>query len=152
MNDCHGQWWAGTRLALLCLVFFGPAMIGRSDARAQGAADTQLEIEIQRGAGLPVERYLLACNPPSGTVRDPAAACDRIADRAATTGQPSIGGSFPAGPTGQGVVMCPQIYGGPEIAFVRGRFAGAPVNARLSRENGCTMSSYDAAMKLLGVP
>ena len=48
--------------------------------------------------------------------------------------------------------MCPQIYGGPEIAFVLGRFAGAPVNARLSRENGCTMSSYDAAMKLLGVP
>src|SRR6185436_9804496 len=152
MNDCHGQWWAGTRLALLCLVLFGPAIIGRSDGRAQGAADTQLEIEVQRGAGLPVERYLLACNPPSGTVRDPAAACDRIADRAATTSQLSIGGSFPAGPIGQGVVMCPQLSGRPEIAFLRGRFAGAPVHARLSRENACTMSSYDAAMKSLGVP
>ena len=71
MNDCPGPRPTRTLLALLCLVLLGPAMIGRSDARAQGAADTQLEIEIQRGAGLPVERYLLACNPPTGTVKDP---------------------------------------------------------------------------------
>jgi hypothetical protein len=142
----------GTQFAALCLILFGRALAGQSATHAQDAADTQLEIEIQRGPGLPVERYLLGCNPPSGTVSDPAAACNRIADQVARPTKTPMGGLFPTDPGGQGIVVCPQIYGGPEIAFVRGRFVGAPVDARLTRQNGCTMSTYDAAMKLLGIP
>jgi hypothetical protein len=127
-------------------------LIGRSTVPAQDAADTQLEIEIQRGPGLPVEHHVLRCDPPSGTVSNPAAACTRIADNVAKATQPSGGGSFPTGPGSQGPIVCTQVYGGPEVAFVRGRFLGAPVDARLTRENGCTMSSYDATMKLLGIP
>ena len=137
---------------LLCLVVLGTAVIGRSTGRAQNAADTQLEIEIQRRPGLPVEHYVLGCDPPSGTVGDPAAACNRIADLGAQATRPSGETSFPPGPGSPGTIVCTQVYGGPEVAVVRGRFLGAPVDARLTRENGCTMSSYDAAMKLLGIP
>jgi hypothetical protein len=120
--------------------------------RAQDAADTHLEIEIRRGPGVPAERHALGCNPPRGTVGDPAAACNRIAGLAAKATQPSGGVSFPPGSENQGAMVCTQVYGGPEVAFVRGRFLGAPVDARLTRENGCTMSSYDATMEILGIP
>lgn len=140
------------QLGLLCLVALAAVLIGRFTVRAQDAADTHLEIEIRRGTGLPVEHYALGCNPPSGTVGDPAAACTRIADLVARATQPSGGGSFPAGPGNQGTIVCTQVYGGPEVAFIRGRFLGAPVDARLTRENGCTMSSYDATMRMLGIP
>ena len=79
--------------------------------RSQDAADTQLEIEIRRGPGLPVEHYALGCNPPSGTVGDAAAACNRIADLVAKATQPSGGASFPAGPGNQGTIVCTQVYG-----------------------------------------
>ena len=127
-------------------------MIDWPTVRAQDAADTHLEIEIRRGPGLPVELHALGCNPPSGTVGDPAAACNRIADHVAKATQPSGRVSFPPGSENQGAVVCTQVYGGPEVAFVRGRFRGAPVDARLTRENGCTMSSYDATMDMLGIP
>jgi hypothetical protein len=127
-------------------------LIGRFTVCAQDEAGTQLEIEIRRGFGSPVEHYALGCNPPTGTVGDPAAACNRIADLVAKAAQPSRGELLPAGPGNQGTIVCTQVYGGPEVAFVRGRFLGAPVDARLTRENGCTMSSYDATMKLLGIP
>lgn len=127
-------------------------MIGWSLVIAEDAADTQLEIEIRRSPGLSAEHYALTCNPPSGTVRDPAAACQRIADLVAKTPQPSRGQSFLAGLANDATVLCTQVYGGPEVALIRGRFLGAPVDARLTRENGCTMSSFDATIKLLGIP
>ncbi len=145
--------WRGAQLGLLCfVVVLGSVLIDRFTVRAQNAADTQLEIEIRRGPGRAVEHYALRCNPPTGTVGDPAAACNRISDLVVKATQPSGGASFPVGPEDQGTMVCTQVYGGPEIAFVRGRFLGAPVDARLTRENGCTMSNYDATMKLLGIP
>jgi hypothetical protein len=56
------------------------------------------------------------------------AACNRIADQVART---PGGGSFPMDSGSQGIVVCTQVYGGPEVAYVRGRFLGAPVDARL---------------------
>ena len=140
------------RQGTLWLVLLAATLIARPTVHAQDAADTDLEIEIQRGPGLPVERHVLRCTPPSGTVRDPVVACNRIADPAARTTHPPGGGSFPIDSGSGSTIVCTQVYGGPEVAFVRGRFLGAPVDARLTRENGCTMSSYDATMKLLGIP
>jgi hypothetical protein len=140
------------RLDLLCFAVLASVLIGCSTVRAQDVADTQLEIEMRRGPGLPVERYALTCNPPGGTVLDPLGACHRIADLIAKEVQPSEGEPFTAGSTSQGTVACTQIYGGPEVALIRGRFLGAPVDARLTREDGCTMSSFDATMRLLGIP
>ena len=125
------------------------------DARpttAQDAADTHLAIEVRRALGLPAEHYVLTCDPPSGTVRDPAGTCRRIADLAARQTRWFWGGSSLTRPGTDSTALCTQVYGGPEVASIRGRFLGAPVDARLTREDGCTMSSFDATMELLGIP
>ena len=119
---------------------------------AQNTADTRLEIEIRRSSSLPAEHYVLTCNPPSGTVQDPAGACQRLADVVAKTVQSRGATSFLASPGNESAGLCTQVYGGPEVALIQGRFLGAPVNARLTRENGCTMSSFDATMRLLSIP
>lgn len=44
--------------------------------------------------------------------------------------------------------VCTDIYGGAERAVVTGSLAGRRVDARFSRENGCTIARWDAAAPL----
>jgi hypothetical protein len=48
-----------------------------------------------------------------------------------------------------GTTACTQQYGGPETATVKGTLRGKPVDAKFSRENGCTIARWDAARALL---
>ncbi|MGA9762584.1 MAG: hypothetical protein WBQ14_09185 [Gaiellaceae bacterium] len=43
-------------------------------------------------------------------------------------------------PTG---TACTQIYGGPQVAHVRGRLAGRPIDADFSRNDGCQIARWD---------
>jgi hypothetical protein len=140
------------RRRVLCFVSLAAGLMSSSPAVAVDAADTQLEIEIRRSPDAAAEHYVLRCSPPGGTVRNPTAACQRIADAVATG--TTVRESGPAKPSRDGAIinLCSQIYGGPEVARIRGRWLGGPIDARLTRENGCTMSSFDATMELLGVP
>src|SRR5262249_16779234 len=141
------------RLVVLSAVMLTAAVSGSSlQVSAQDVADTRLDIEVRRSPSLPVEHYILTCDPRDGTVRDPESACQRIADLVAkATGSPTHG-MFLGGAANDGTTVCAQVYGGPEVAVIRGRFLGAPIDARLTRGNGCTMSTFDATMRLLGVP
>jgi hypothetical protein len=44
---------------------------------------------------------------------------------------------------------CPEIYGGPAEARVRGELLGERVDARLDRTNGCEMNRWDRNRALL---
>ena len=83
----------------------------------------------------------LACDPPSGTVPDGAAACATLAS--------------PAGRTALGPVpldrMCTELYGGPAEARIVGTVAGEPIDAQLSRINGCEIERWETLSALLPV-
>jgi hypothetical protein len=146
-------------LALAALLAIGvghPAL-----AQVPDPAEVSLEIEIRREPGAPIVTYGLVCNPPGGTVLDPHAACQRIAalltssssePRQRITVHPD--GSISGSGTGQAArdTVCAAIYGGPEVARIRGWWLGGPVDATLTRVDGCAISGYDATMTLLGVP
>jgi hypothetical protein len=85
-------------------------------------------------------------------VRDPAAACRRIAALArAAAAEPMPPPSTVREPWPSGS-YCPSVYGGPEVMVVRGLFAGHPVDGRYTREDGCAMPAYDLMARILGVP
>jgi len=69
---------------------------------------------------------------------DEAAACDAIA------GLPAD----PAAPTPPDTA-CTEIFGGPEVVTVHGTLEGEPVNARLTRANGCEIDRFDPFVPLL---
>jgi hypothetical protein len=73
--------------------------------------------------------------------------CDAAADSRSCT---AVGGikaeTFEPTP---GDVACTELYGGPEIATVKGTLRGKAVDASFSRENGCEISRWDAAADLL---
>jgi hypothetical protein len=49
-----------------------------------------------------------------------------------------------------GDVACPEIYGGPATARVRGELRGTPVNARFNRIDGCQIERWERNRALLG--
>ena len=48
--------------------------------------------------------------------------------------------------------VCTQVYGGPQKATVTGRIRGRPVQATITRTNGCSIAQWDALVALLGRP
>ncbi|MBY3552229.1 hypothetical protein HGI15_02235 [Modestobacter lapidis] len=103
--------------------------------------ENDLVVEIDRGAGSPVERYTLTCaGPGEGDLPDAAAACTHL-QRMSEPFAP-----LPAD------VMCSQQYGGPQTARVTGRWGGEPVDLTLSRTDGCRISQWDALGPLLPGP
>jgi hypothetical protein len=75
--------------------------------------------------------WTLRCNPPGGTLRRPAVACDRLA----------AGGRRLFAPVGSGA-LCTQIYGGPQVALVTGTIDGRRVWARFQRRDGCEIARW----------
>jgi hypothetical protein len=94
-------------------------------------ASTSLHISVSNTGDLMAKTYTLRCNPAGGTLPQPARACRRLAQLQA-----------PFAPTPKGTA-CTQIYGGPQIAFVRGRFRGRSVRAHFNRRNGCEIHRWN---------
>ncbi len=76
--------------------------------------------------------WTLRCEPPGGTLPRPGVACGRLAD----------GGARFVTPVPDGTV-CTEIYGGPQVARVKGTLAGRRVWATFTRTNGCQISRWD---------
>ena len=87
--------------------------------------ETKLEISVWRaGTDGPVRTVTVEC--PADT-----AACARLDEL-----------EDPFAPLPDGIV-CTEIYGGPQVAEVRGTFRGRPVQARFNRTNGCEIDRWD---------
>jgi len=81
----------------------------------------------------------LVCDPQSGNLPDVAAACATLAS---TDGRTALDPP----PLDQ---MCTELYGGPAEARITGTVDGEPVDAYLSRANGCETQRWQALAALL---
>jgi hypothetical protein len=107
--------------------------MGTGGTKTMNAAPrTVLEISVwAQGTDGPVRTWTLRC-PPAG--RQPAAA--RACSRLDALGEDAFK------PVPQGVA-CAQIYGGPEVAEVRGTFRGRRIQTRFSREDACRIERWN---------
>jgi Subtilisin inhibitor-like len=85
----------------------------------------------RRGTDGPVRAWTLRC-PPGGTLPNAARACSRLDALGAKAFKP-----VPHN------VACTEIYGGPQVAEVRGTFNGRSIKARFTRANGCEIDRWD---------
>ena len=96
------------------------------------AARSALEISTwRRGTDGPVRTWTLRC-PSGGTLPNAARACSRLDALGAK--------AFKAVPRNVG---CTEIYGGPQVAEVRGTLDGRRIQARFTRTNGCEIDRWD---------
>jgi hypothetical protein len=102
-------------------------------APAAGAASTtQLSITYWaggQGTGTP-PRWTLRCGPAGGSLPRPAAACAKLAAMSA-----------PFAPL-RSDQICTEIYGGPQVAIVAGRYEGRRIWVKLQRRNGCEIARF----------
>jgi hypothetical protein len=91
------------------------------------------------GEGGDARELELRCDPPAGTVPDPAGACAELG---------AMEDPFAPVP---GSTACTEIYGGPQVITVRGTWSGRPVDARFSRVDGCQIERYDRLVGALGI-
>jgi len=94
-------------------------------------ASTSLHISVSNTGDLMARTYTLRCNPVGGTLPQPASACRRLTQLRA-----------PFTPTPEGTA-CSEIYGGPRIAFVRGRFRGRSISTTFNRRDGCEIARWN---------
>jgi hypothetical protein len=122
------------RLAALALVALAATgCMGRtmSGGSSKASLTTMLEISIsRRGAEAPAKLWTLRC-PAGGTLPNAARACRKLEQV-----------RHPFAPLPK-TTACTQIYGGPEIADVRGTFHGHRVATHFSRGNGCELTRWN---------
>jgi hypothetical protein len=96
-------------------------------------ASTSLQITVwPQGREQPAKHvYTLGCAPAAGTLPHRMAACTKL-----------LRLTRPFAPTPANTA-CTQIYGGPQEAFVTGRFRGTLVRAGFGRKNGCQIARWN---------
>ncbi|HSK28020.1 MAG TPA: SSI family serine proteinase inhibitor [Jiangellales bacterium] len=140
--------WVVTALVPVALLLAGCDDGGDTTAGTGGSAEptstpsgagTELSVTVRVDGGEPTV-WTLTCDPAGGTHPDPEGACARLAE------DPEALDPLPFD------VICTEIYGGPQTATVVGTLAGRPVNAELSRTNGCEIDRWDRLLPVLVEP
>ena len=99
---------------------------------ASAASGTSLKITVwPEGRPGPSTTSTLRCNPVGGTLPRRAEACRRL-----------LAMNRPFRPVPADAI-CTEIYGGPQVAFVRGTLRGRSVSTWFNRKNGCHISRWD---------
>ena len=128
-------------LALFPAVFL---LLGVACSDSGEAKDVTIQLRITvwpegMGAGKPVRRFRLECNPLGGNLPHGDRACYFLA----TTPRPFA----PVAPA----TACAQVYGGPQRARVRGRLRGRGVDATFRRTDACESARWERVSFLLPV-
>lgn len=99
-------------------------------APAANEAETELEITVDPDGDGPKEPLegLIEC--PGGAA--PPAACAAIAE---LPDDPAV----PVPPD----AICTEIYGGPDVVTLSGTLEGEPIDAELTRANGCEIDRFE---------
>ena len=122
-------------ILLVALAMLACACGGSADEEPEASEpETRLEISVWRaGTDGPVRTSTLECPSPGD-------ACDQL---------DALEDPFKPVPEG---AICTLIYGGPQVAEVRGTYQGKAVNARFNRTNGCEMQRWDRVAFLFPTP
>jgi hypothetical protein len=127
-------------VALGLAALLSAGCMGRGTGGGGKAGPAELEISISPGGKeAPTRLWTLKC-PAGGTLPNPARAC---------RGLEALEDPFAPVPKN---AACTAIYGGPQIAEVRGRFRGRTINARFARGNGCEIARWNRVRFLLPSP
>ncbi len=101
-------------------------------------AATALTIVVwPQGLDGPSDRRTLRCNPTGGTLPARAAACRKLN---------SFADALRPIPKD---VVCTDIYGGPQVARIVGRYKGRRIWVQVQRQNGCEVARWDRLRPLL---
>jgi hypothetical protein len=131
---------AATPAVLLAVVALLAACGGGGGSTTRDARTAVAITVWPQGQGKgPAVTAQLVCDPVSGSLPDPARACAVLADAKGRTAlEPT-----PAN------AMCTELWGGPAEARIVGSLDGEPVDARLSRANGCEIARWEALSAVL---
>jgi len=143
---------AGLAVLALVLVLAAGACAGDEDEPGGGAGrgpvdagpPVRLAVVVEPGRGVRAVESTLTCDGgeavASGAIADRGedAACARVRE---------IADLLLTAPDRDRV--CTSIYGGPQTALVSGTIGAQRVERAFSRENGCAISDWDAAVPLL---
>ena len=94
-------------------------------------AATALTIAVSPGNGGATRHATLTCGPAGGTLPRAASACTKLA---------ALNAPFAPVPPN---TMCTQIFGGPQVAHVKGIFRGHTVKATFNRRGGCEIARWN---------
>ncbi|WP_242910830.1 SSI family serine proteinase inhibitor [Actinomadura terrae] len=111
---------------------------GATSVQPSTAPADHLTIQVRASAEAPAKTWTLNCAPPGGDHPKAGAACAELTKAK----QP-----FKPVPKGQ---MCTQIYGGPEIATVRGTWQGQKIDTKFTRKDGCQLHRWTTVGALFG--
>lgn len=103
---------------------------------------TDLTVSVKAAESSAAKTWKLTCDPVGGDHPDAGTAC-------ATLTKAKSQAKNPFAPTPQGQ-MCTQIYGGPQVATVKGTWQGKPVDATFTRKNGCEIKRWTDLGPLFG--
>jgi subtilisin inhibitor-like len=118
--------------AAVCALLLVPA--------ATAATSASLRITVwPEGRNHGSTTWTLRCAPNGGTLPARARACRRLA---------SLRSPFAPVPRD---TACTQVYGGPQVAHVRGTFLGRRVEAWFNRQDGCEVQRWQAVRFLFPV-
>ena len=119
-------------LVSLVVCILGVASTGASLASPQATTTLRITYWEDGSRTAASESWTLRCDPPRGTLPQPARACMRLFSS----------GARAFAPTPQGMA-CTEIYGGPQKARVVGIAAGDRVWATFARADGCQIARWN---------
>jgi hypothetical protein len=130
------------RIALLLLAFALVAGCGGTEA-AGDDRPPRYDLTITfwpTGRDGDSREATLTCDPDGGSHPDPVSACDALLEN-----------EDALKPVARDLA-CTEIYGGPQLATISGTSTVTPVDALLSRENGCQIARWDALAAVIELP
>ncbi|MFB4316504.1 SSI family serine proteinase inhibitor [Actinomadura sp. 21ATH] len=104
----------------------------------QPSGKDSLTIEVKASAQAPAKKWTLTCDPAGGDHPKAEQACAALGKAQAP---------FQPVPANQ---MCTKIYGGPEIATVKGTWKNERVSAKFTRDDGCELNRWTKVAPLFG--
>lgn len=111
---------------------------GTTSVQPSGTPADSLTVEVKASKEAPAKTWKLTCEPPGGTHPKAADACAALTK----TKEP-----FKPVPKDQ---ICTKIYGGPEIATVKGTWQGKEINTEFTRADGCQLHRWSEVGPLFG--
>ncbi|MFB4299790.1 SSI family serine proteinase inhibitor [Actinomadura sp. NTSP31] len=111
---------------------------GAATVRPSGSPADSLTIRIRASAQAPATTYTLTCDPAGGDHPKAADACAALSKAKAP---------FAPVPKDR---MCTDIYGGPEVATVKGTWQGKPIDTTFKRNDGCQLHRWTQIAPVFG--
>ncbi len=119
-----------------------PTPSGSGVVRPGTPPQTDLTVSVKAAQAAAATTRKLTCDPVGGNHPDAQSACASLAAAKKQAKDP-----FAPTPKNQ---MCTQIYGGPQVATVKGTWQGKPVDATFTRKNGCEIKRWSDLGPIFG--